>query len=115
MQINKEAVMSYDGNVFYHPEVHGLTVVAELEFSDLDYQFDTRVVWKDESGVLYTARDSGCSCPTPFEDYTSVQDLERVNIKDLENEVESEKKNKWGNPDLVRDSRDFLETVRAAL
>ena len=56
-------------NIYYAPEKFGLTPFAEFEYSDGCYQFDTRVVWKDEQGLLWTAHDSGCSCPTPFEDY----------------------------------------------
>jgi hypothetical protein len=105
----------YDRNAYYHPEALGLTVVAELEFSDMNYCYDTRVVWKDESGTLYTARDSGCSCPTPFEDYTSVESLERANLRELEDEVAFEKKSAYrGNPGFDSESRDFLDTVRAA-
>ena len=105
----------YDRNAYYHPEALGLTVVAELEFSDENYCFDTRVVWKDESGNLFTARDSGCSCPTPFEDYTSVESLERVNMRELEDEVAYEKGGYGGNPNFAADSRRFLADVRAAL
>ena len=70
--------MSYENNPYYHPKVHGLEIVAEHDFSDGCYQFDLRVVWKDEKGRHFTARDSGCSCPSPFEDYHSVKDLERL-------------------------------------
>ena len=61
----------YDMNVYYHPEKSGLEVVGEVEFSSENYEFDTRVVWFHEaSGRLLTARDYGCSCPVPFEDFT---------------------------------------------
>lgn len=32
------------------------------------YEFDTLMFFADSRGV-YTAQDSGCSCPTPFEYY----------------------------------------------
>jgi len=108
--------MSYEKNAFYHPEALGLEVVAELEFSDMNYCFDTRVVWKNKEGVLYTARDAGCSCPTPFEDYTSVESLERARIEDLESEIKYEKESSWrGNPSFDGDSQRFLEAVKATL
>jgi hypothetical protein len=107
----------WEKNPYYNPEALGLTTVAELEFSDMDYQFDTRVVWKNEDGALFTARDSGCSCPTPFEDYTSVEMLDRVDMRELEAEVkECSKSSGWGgNPHFVREAREFLDQVRAAL
>jgi hypothetical protein len=70
--------MGWNDNIFYNPEKHGLTVIGEVEFSDGFYQFDTRVAWRDEDGKVYTARDSGCSCPTPFEEFEKVSDLNPV-------------------------------------
>lgn len=65
-------------DVYYNPEHFGLQIVYERNFSRASYEFDIRVVWKDDQGFLYTARDAGCSCPSPFENYTSIHDLERV-------------------------------------
>ena len=49
----------YDMNVYYNPEKHGLTPVAEYEYSSGMYEFDTRVIWRHQaSGALYMARDS---------------------------------------------------------
>ena len=79
-------------NVYYHPEEHGLTVVAELEHSDLCYQFDTRVVWRHSSGQFYTARDSGCSCPEQFGTYRDITSLEE--LKDF-SQIESDMKEEY--------------------
>lgn len=103
--------MSWEKNAYYHPEALGLTVVAELEYSDQNYNFDTQVVWKDGNGLIYTARDSGCSCPTPFEDYCSVESLERVGSYE---QLESELDRGWGNPNFQSERRDFLDAVKAA-
>lgn len=66
-------------NPYYNPEAFGLELVAEEDWGG-SYEFDIRVVWlHKKSGELYTARDSGCSCPSPFENYTSLADLERMN------------------------------------
>jgi hypothetical protein len=104
--------MSYEKNAYYHPEALGLTLVAELEYSDACYQYDTRVVW-EKDGALYTARDSGCSCPTPFENYNSLESLERADYAQLESEVKSERY--VGNSNFDSDSREFLSKVSAAL
>ena len=77
-----------DPNPYYSPEKMGLVKIAEIDYSDGSYQFDTRVVWyHTESGVMYTARDSGCSCPTPFEDYTTLAKLETFNFNIIRAEV----------------------------
>jgi hypothetical protein len=64
-------------NIYYSPEAHGLTLVAEVDFAD-SYDFDKTVVWKDVDGQLYWAQDSGCSCPSPFENFESVASLDRL-------------------------------------
>jgi hypothetical protein len=59
--------MSYD--LYYSPEKLGLATIGEVEWGDGCYSFDLTVVWRDvETGVLYFADDSGCSCPSPYED-----------------------------------------------
>jgi hypothetical protein len=61
------------------PEQFGLTTIAELERSDGNYQFDLLVLWRRTSdGAVVWAEDSGCSCPSPFED-TGVEDLQVLN------------------------------------
>jgi hypothetical protein len=61
--------MSYDLNIYSSPEKHGLTMVGEVEWGDGNYSFDLTTVWRDtKTGALYFADDSGCSCPSPYED-----------------------------------------------
>jgi hypothetical protein len=65
-------------NPYYNPEPLGLVIVDTLEAGEC-YEFDTLVVWRHvDSGRLYWAHDSGCSCPTPFENYHSIEDLEEI-------------------------------------
>lgn len=66
--------MSYDDNPYYNPEKHGLVKVTEHELAEASYSFDILAVWKGAAGY-YLATDSGCSCPTPFEDYEGVADM----------------------------------------
>lgn len=104
----------YATNVYYNPNKSGLEIVGELEYSSGSYEFDTRVVWifvNEESleKRLLTARDSGCSCPIPFEDY-SVSTLE-----DITNEYESFLRNERTNaPDYERENVS-LEEVDALI
>lgn len=65
-----------EGNVYYSPEKLGLKILKELS-EDLSYEFNIFLVLQDTEGNLYTTSDSGCSCPTPFETYTSIEDLDR--------------------------------------
>lgn len=66
-------------NYYYDPAQAGLEM---LTFEDAaaheDYGFNILAFWADRDGLVYSASDSGCSCPSPFEDYHSLQQLERV-------------------------------------
>lgn len=61
-------------DVYYDPEKFGLTIVLECE-KEPNYDFDKFVVWQDAEGNLFYGGDSGCSCPSPFEDFTSLDKL----------------------------------------
>lgn len=101
-----------DPDVYYQPEKFGLTVVAEIDYSDGNYVFDFRVVWKHSSGILLTARDSGCSCPSPFEDYTSLEEVELLDYDVIEAEVAGEL-NGYGDVTPL-DAANFLNKIRRA-
>ena len=70
-------------------------------------------MWQDEFGKLYTARDSGCSCPTPF-DSLSLETLERLDVEALRLELGSELINKFSYL-KQEDAQRFLQTVEAAV
>lgn len=78
----------YDTSVYYSPDKHDLEVVGDLELYEPNYSFDTVVAWRHvPTGEVYWAHDSGCSCPSPFENYNSVSDLTKIsseNFSDLE-------------------------------
>lgn len=75
--------MSYDTNVYYHPEKAGLATVGEVDFSSGCYEFDYTVVWRDGTGRLFYADDAGCLCPSPFET-TTVSDLTACTLAELQ-------------------------------
>lgn len=71
-------------NPYYNPDLVGLEL---LSFDDPNayYDYDTLCFFADKEGKVYMAHDSGCSCPTPFEDsYAAptakecIQKLERI-------------------------------------
>jgi hypothetical protein len=67
--------MTYDSNIYYSPEKFGYTTLGEIDFGE-SYEFDIYVVFVRNGKVFYT-QDSGCSCPSPFED-TTEDDLEEI-------------------------------------
>jgi hypothetical protein len=62
-------------NPYYEPEALGLTLVSQVELSEPSWSFDTLACWADSEGHFYLGTDSGCSCPTPFENYNGLDDL----------------------------------------
>lgn len=83
-------------NIYYFPEHFGLEKLVELD-EDLSYEYNTFIVVRHlESRRLFFAQDSGCSCPTPFEDYHfnsptdhDIREIEPHNFGIFEDEVNS--------------------------
>ena len=70
--------MSYfDENIYYHPEKHELEEIGQLDDPEASYSFAICAFWKKGKRQVYAAFDSGCSCPSPFEDVTFDM-LERI-------------------------------------
>ena len=69
--------MSWYNNPYYHPETQGLVRVATADLAEADYSFDYLVAWADADNPdqFYLGTDSGCSCPSPFEDYSGREDM----------------------------------------
>lgn len=66
-----------------------LEFVDDIELTGESYSFDLIRFWvrKDTGQILY-ATDSGCSCPSPFED-TEVRELSEVELSGVELAVTS--------------------------
>lgn len=64
---------------FGNPDNRTLVQVAEWDFYDEPYEFDMIAVWHEPAtGQVWAAIDSGCSCPTPFEDHVFPTDFTEV-------------------------------------
>ncbi|MCK5617384.1 hypothetical protein KAR91_86775 [Candidatus Pacearchaeota archaeon] len=71
-------------NIYYNPEDYNLEIFCEIDHAD-DWDFDMEVVWKQRDAErYYYAADSGCSCPSPFEDFGGPETLEGICQKDAE-------------------------------
>lgn len=113
-------------NVYYNPEDFGLVIVGSTELSEPCYSFDTLVVWQHiETGEFYAAHDSGCSCPSPFEDFSGVEDLDgpftwheasnhilSYTQDEVENEREYEKNNREYRNSSITDLISLLLSYR---
>lgn len=74
---------------YYNPEEFGLTIIGTMEWHLASYEYDMTVVWQDAEGKLYWASDSGCSCPSPFEEYKTLDSLETGTRDQLFGEIDS--------------------------
>lgn len=84
-----------DPDPYYQPEHFGLTPVVELEPEGQSYSFDLFVVWQHEDGSFYWGADTGCSCPAPYEDVHSLDDLEHGDARAAYAAVESWAADHW--------------------
>lgn len=108
-------------NIYYDPEKYGLTLVAEADFAGA-YEFSTHLVFRKQDGSLGYVFDSGCSCPTPFED-TDVDDLKPVSdLNELaawvraeeEYEFDADEDNEYRRGPAEQLLGEFLDKVREA-
>lgn len=82
--------MSSEKNPYSSPELFGLELIGTLSEEDLSYEFNEFAVWKNKKGELFYAQDSGCSCPSFFEDFDGEETLIKItkeNFIDFENAV----------------------------
>ena len=64
----------WENNILSNPESFGLTLVDCQDIAGA-WEFDMFAIWS-KGKRLFWATDSGCSCPSPFENYNSIEDLE---------------------------------------
>ena len=65
-------------DVYYNPEYFDLIIVKTLEEEDLSYEFNMFIIFQHKDKRLFYAKDIGCSCPSPFEDYTHLKHLTEI-------------------------------------
>jgi hypothetical protein len=72
-----------DKNLYYSPENLGYSTFGSVDVGS-SYEFDIFLVL-EKAGKLYYASDSGCSCPTPFEDTleTDLVEITKATLGDL--------------------------------
>jgi hypothetical protein len=56
-------------NPYYDSDKLGLDLLS-FDEPGLSYEYNTLCFWVAKDGRVYSASDSGCSCPTPFEQYS---------------------------------------------
>lgn len=119
----QENAVSYDFNPYSSPEKFGLTTVGEVEWGEAFYSFDLTTVWRNtETGALYFADDSGCSCPSPYET-TSITELTQIDrpqtfIDHINQRISGLSDSEWSKAETERckaDAGELVQKVRGLL
>lgn len=70
--------MKFQNNPYYSPEECGLELFEQIDTGE-SYEFDMLVVWKKlDDNTLWWDTDSGCSCPSPFDEREDRHDLKQI-------------------------------------
>jgi hypothetical protein len=101
-------------NFYYDPQDFRLTPIGEVDWSDGNYCFDLTVVWqRDFDGKIVYAEDSGCSCPSPFEEQ-GPEDLTVCKPAELQAHIEQRGKDAcYG--DRAAEIADLMHRVMSAV
>lgn len=105
-----------EANVYDEPQNCGLKIVAQAQ-AEMGYEFDMIVCFADiKTGSLWLAHDSGCSCPTPFEDTHSFFDFTPLRMEHtIDRFVDQYTKNDKYAPYKPVEVAEFRRKCRAAL
>lgn len=103
--------MAWDTPDLYHqPEKFGLEPFCSLDEPGMSYSFNMFQVWRHtETNELYWAQDSGCSCPSPFQDFTSLEHATKLDKLDLPNFVAAV--NEFAEPFLLGEKQILIAKV----
>lgn len=70
--------MKFQENPYYSPELCGLSIFDEINTAD-SYEYDMFVIWRKlDDNTLWWDSDSGCSCPTPFDNGDHGHELTQI-------------------------------------
>lgn len=99
-------------DVYYNPSDFNLTPVADIELDNESCSFNILSVWKHKDGSFYYAQDSGCSCPSPFQDYHSIEQLQKLSVENFSELENITNKSRGATPMTIKY---FLNAVKEAI
>lgn len=107
--------MPVEGDRPYNaPKSFGLVWVGELDYSSGSYEFDLTAVWWDpEAQTFRWADDSGCSCPSPFEDLWTLEEAEHGPLKRLREHLIRRRFGSYNNQPTYEEHTALLDRARA--
>lgn len=103
--------MEFKENPYYSPELCGLEIFDEINQEDLCYEYNTLCIWKKlDDNTLWYDSDSGCSCPTPFEE--NRHDLRPIivdNFYNFNQEIEEFPVTNLAKVEILKKVKDYLK------
>lgn len=106
--------MGWYDNVVDAAEDYGFSNVGTLELDNEAYQYYMVAVLKNEQGY-YLITDSGCSCPSPFENATVEGLTGPLTAEQAREEVnslaEAQKEDKWSTGPYQSDVDELLALI----
>lgn len=108
------AVGDYYGSACDEIAEH-LTKVGEVDLAEPCYDFNLLAFWvRKRDGQLLYATDSGCSCPSPFQD-TQVRDLKETNLAGVLDVAHREvSEYGYSSAEVVQSVRELIPAMREA-
>lgn len=108
--------MKFDTNPYCSPNECGLKIIKEYDTAG-SYEFDKFVVWEDISTKnWYYDRDSGCSCPSPFDNSDHGHELKIINKQSLstvESDFQAYANSEYGENKLTPvEKLEFIQMIR---
>ena len=107
-------------NPYYHPEKLGIKEVLTIDEDDTGYDFNTLCFFVHEDGRIFSANDSGCSCPTPFEDFegATIDDCKLTLVTSLSQALRlynewREEMNEYGSKSVTKSEADLRKFIEA--
>ena len=74
-------------NPYYNPEDFGLELIGTVDVGS-SWEFWMIFVWRNAAGEFFYAKDAGCSCPSPGEDF-GWDDLTKGTFHEVAAQVQS--------------------------
>jgi len=112
---DENGVYSWDRNPFYNPEKCDLTLLLTIREPGLSYEFNYTIFVKDNpTGDIYAVSDSGCSCPTPFENILGLGDMVPIrNMQDFDTFFKQDdyRVNRYSVSDILSARREISELL----
>jgi hypothetical protein len=98
-------------NIYYQPEAFEAEVIGSVEWTDESYSFDTTLILRGNDGKLYWGDDSGCSCPSPFENFYVLSDFETGTFMELSDHLQERLSGNYACVDAAAEVAEVMKRI----